>query len=52
MNGVSNELWGGAGSIAGCGAERSTARQEIECLLIQFGNVQMRSGKVNAQGVG
>jgi len=46
---VSNDLWGGSGSIADCagGAERSEARREIERVLIQIGRVQMRSGNVN-----
>jgi hypothetical protein len=45
----SNELWGGAGSIADCagGGERSERRREIERVLIQLGNEQMRSGNVN-----
>ena len=46
---VSNELWGGSGSIADCagvGAERSV-RREIERLLIRLGNEQIRSGNVN-----
>jgi hypothetical protein len=46
---ASNELWGGPGSIADCGGavERTTARRNIERLLIQLGNEQMRSGNVN-----
>jgi hypothetical protein len=47
---VSNELWGGPGSIADCagvGEKRSAARLKIEHLLVQIGNEQMRSGHVN-----
>jgi hypothetical protein len=46
---ASNELWGGSGSIADCagGADRSEGRREVERLLVQLGNEQMRSGNVN-----
>jgi hypothetical protein len=46
---ASNELWGGSGSIADCagGADRSEGRREVERLLIQLGNEQMRSGNAN-----
>src|SRR5688500_1626425 len=45
----SNELWGGAGSIAdqAGGPERTPGRREIEALLIELGNEQIRVGKVN-----
>ena len=47
---VSNELWGGSGSIADCagvGEKRSAVRRKIESLLVQLGNEQIRSGLVN-----
>lgn len=46
---ASNELWGGAGSIAdSAGApERSDLRRQIERVLIQIGTEQMLSGDVN-----
>ncbi len=46
---TSNELWGGAGSIAdqAGGADRTDARREIEALLIELGTEQIRLGKVN-----
>ena len=48
---TSNELWGGSGSIAdqSGGADRSEGRREIERVLIQLGNEQIRSGKVNVR---
>src|SRR5262245_7207648 len=46
---VSNELWGGSGSIADCagGAGRSERRLKIEDVLVQLGSEQMRSGSTN-----
>jgi hypothetical protein len=49
---TSNELWGGAGSIADqsgitARGERTDKRRKIERVLIQLGNEQIRSGKVN-----
>ena len=46
---TSNELWGGSGSVADCalGGDRSEARREVEGVLIQLGNEQIRTGKVN-----
>jgi hypothetical protein len=47
---VSNELWGGAGSIAdqaGVAANRSDERRRIERVLIAIGEEQMRSSNVN-----
>jgi hypothetical protein len=47
---VSNELWGGAGSIAdqaGTGADRTSSRRTVEAALIELGDVQIQSGKVN-----
>jgi hypothetical protein len=47
---VSNELWGGAGSIAdqaGVGGGRSALGRGIEAALIQLGDEQMQNGKVN-----
>jgi hypothetical protein len=46
---TSNELWGGAGSIADQtgGAKRTAASREIAALLIELGNEQIRLGLVN-----
>jgi len=47
---VSNELWGGAGSIAdqaGMHSPRTDGRRQIERALIQPGNRQIRERKVN-----
>jgi hypothetical protein len=51
---TSNELWGGAGSIAdqAGGAGRTPLRREIEALLIELGNEQVRIGKVNPRTAG
>ncbi len=51
---VSNELWGGAGSIADqAGMTRTGHRTEgsrkIQRSLIQLGNEQIRIGKVNSR---
>ncbi len=46
---VSNELWGGAGSIAdeaGMGGGRG-ARRAIEKALVRLGDEQIRAGTVN-----
>lgn len=46
----SNELWGGAGSIADQPfAGRSTQRRELEKLLIQLGRLQLRDGSANVR---
>ena len=46
----SNELWGGAGSIADQAFEgRSTQRKELEKLLIQLGRLQLRDGNANVR---
>lgn len=46
----SNELWGGAGSIADQAfAGRSTQRKELEKLLIQLGRLQLRDGNANVR---
>jgi hypothetical protein len=46
----SNELWGGAGSIADQPfAGRSTQRKELEKLLIQLGRLQLRDGNANVR---
>ena len=46
----SNELWGGAGSIADqVFVGRSTQRQELEKLLIQLGRLQLRDGNANVR---
>lgn len=48
---TSNELWGGAGSIAdqaGVGRGlRAEGRRKIESALIQLGKEQIQTGKVN-----
>ena len=50
---VSNNLWGGPGSIADCGgmgndsAENKYLRKQFRALLIELGNEQIRLGKVN-----
>jgi hypothetical protein len=47
---VSNELWGGAGSVADEGVlEFPDARKQLEVLLIQLGREQMRLGRVNVR---
>jgi hypothetical protein len=46
----SNELWGGAGSIADQPfAGRSTQRKELEKLLIQLGRLQLRDDNANVR---
>jgi hypothetical protein len=46
----SNELWGGAGSIADQTFEgRSTQRKELEKLLIELGRLQLKDGSVNVR---
>ena|SRR6266850_2350961 len=52
---TSNELWGGAGSIAdqaGMKAQRTPARREIERVLIDLGTEQVNLGKVNPRTAG
>jgi hypothetical protein len=46
---TSNELWGGAGSIAdqAGGPNRTAASREIEAILIELGNEQVRRGLIN-----
>jgi hypothetical protein len=47
---VSNELWGGAGSIAdqaGLGSGRGSNRLDIENALISLGRRQLSIGKAN-----
>ena len=49
---TSNELWGGAGSIADqsgmtARGERTDRRRKVERALIQLGNELIRSGNVN-----
>jgi hypothetical protein len=50
---TSNELWGGAGSIAdqaGIGiGPRTEDRRKIEHTLAQLGKEQIRAGKVNSR---
>ena len=47
---TSNELWGGAGSIAdqGCGPIRET-RQPLEQLLAELGREQIALGRTNSR---
>jgi hypothetical protein len=47
---VSNDLWGGMGSVAdqaGTGQPRAEARRRIEAALISLGELQIASGRVN-----
>jgi hypothetical protein len=45
---VSNELWGGSGSVADQASYSDrTARSAIETLLIRIGNLQIEAGTVN-----
>jgi hypothetical protein len=49
---VSNELWGGAGSIAdqaGLQGGRGDSRRAIEAALIELGEEQIRQGIVNVR---
>ncbi len=47
---VSNELWGGAGSVADQGVlEFPEARRQLETLLIRLGREQMSLGRVNVR---
>jgi hypothetical protein len=47
---VSNELWGGAGSIADEGCILDNARRKIlEGLLIKLGKLQIEAGKTNVR---
>ena len=49
---TSNELWGGAGSIAdqaGGGGDRSPQRKAIEAVLVALGKEQIRVGTVNSR---
>jgi hypothetical protein len=44
----SNELWGGAGSIADQSLlENKSLRSELERLLIKLGRAQINEGKIN-----
>lgn len=47
---VSNDLWGGSGSIAdqaGMDTGRASGRRAIEAALIELGDQQVHVGKVN-----
>jgi hypothetical protein len=45
---VSNELWGGAGSIADQAlSDAPAARAKLERLMVRLGREQMRLGRVN-----
>jgi hypothetical protein len=47
---VSNELWGGAGSVADQGVlEFPNERRQLETLLIRLGREQMNLGRVNVR---
>ena len=49
---VSNELWGGSGSIADCAGlsqGRGDGRRDIEAALIRLGQEQMRQDVVNVR---
>ncbi len=50
---VSNELWGGSGSIAdGCFASDKDCRSKLEVLLIQLGELQIEAGRTNVRTAG
>lgn len=47
---VSNELWGGSGSVAdqaGMAGLRDDSRRAIEAALVELGTAQIRAGIVN-----
>ncbi len=45
---LSNELWGGAGSIADQAITNNDAdRKYLEALLIDLGEIQLKAGKLN-----
>src|SRR4051794_1200076 len=47
---LSNDLWGGAGSVAdqaGGGGARTPHRRDIEAALVALGKEQLSAGKVN-----
>jgi hypothetical protein len=49
---LSNELWGGSGSIAdqgGMEVRRDDTRRTIEAALIRLGEAQVREGVVNSR---
>jgi len=47
---VSNELWGGAGSVADQAlSEMPEARRELQRLMIDLGREQMSLGRVNVR---
>ncbi|MFA6545210.1 MAG: hypothetical protein WCS99_12400 [Limisphaerales bacterium] len=47
---ISNELWGGAGSVADQAVlEFPDARRQLETLLIRLGRAQMNLGRVNVR---
>ena len=47
---VSNDMWGGSGSIADDRvADDAKLRRKIENLMIQIGSIQMRYGFVNVR---
>jgi len=46
----SNELWGGAGSIADQALlENDSLRKKLEKLLVQLGELQQKDGRVNVR---
>jgi hypothetical protein len=51
---VSNELWGGSGSIADqSGIDQAReARRQVEAALVALGEAQMASGHVNPRTAG
>lgn len=47
---TSNELWGGAGSIADQAlVENREARRRVEAILAELGEIQMKAGVVNVR---
>jgi hypothetical protein len=47
---ASNELWGGAGSIADqAGIENKELRRRIEAVLAELGEIQIKTGIINVR---
>jgi len=47
---TSNELWGGAGSVADQAlVENRSSRKKVEAVLAKLGEIQMRKGIVNVR---
>jgi hypothetical protein len=46
---VSNELWGGAGSIADEGLMYLPQQKKLQQLLVRLGRIQLQKGQVNVR---